>query len=104
MVSKFLEERNAAIKRTKGNLVSLDILTVDPAHQGKKVGHALVQWGLAEADRLGFEAIVESSVYGKGLYEKHGFVFQKDVQVKVDGYPDRPTGAFAWLTRPKQSA
>jgi predicted N-acetyltransferase YhbS len=83
--------------------VSLDILTVDPAHHRKKVGHALAKWGTDEADRLGFEAVVESSVFGKGLYEKHGFVFQKDVQVKVPEFPDRPTGAFAWLIRPKQS-
>jgi hypothetical protein len=59
---------------------------------------------LQEADRLGFEAVVESSVYGKGLYEKHGFIFQKDVEVKVPGYEDRPPGAFAWLIRPKKQS
>lgn len=106
VLDTFVIMRNQALKERNGNVVNLDILTVDPAHQRKRVGHTLVEWGTRHADELGFDAIVESSVFGRGLYEKHGFVWQKDVQVVVPGYendPKRPAGSFAWLIRPKTS-
>lgn len=104
MTQLFLEERNAAIKQSNGNLVSLDILSIDPAYQRRGVGDALVKWGTAKADSLGVEAIVESSVFGKGLYEKNGYVFVKDVVLRAPGekWKDRPEGRFAWLIRPKK--
>lgn len=85
------------------NLSSLpDMLAIDPAHQRKKVGDTLVKWGLKQADELGLDAVVESSVFGKGLYEKNGFVFDEDVRVIVPGFEERPVGEFAWLERPKR--
>ncbi|KAK4635009.1 hypothetical protein CLAFUW4_00979 [Fulvia fulva] len=104
MVPIFLSRRNEALKRTNGNLVSLDLLTVDPVHQNKGVGQALVEWGTAKADSLDLEAVVESSVFGKRLYEKNGFVFKEQVEVAVPGEIDRAPGAFAWLERPKRSS
>lgn len=104
VMPRFVADRNAAKIRTSGNLVSLDILTVDPAHQRKKVGDALVRWGTKRADELGFEAVVESSPFGKGLYQKHGFVWVKDVNFEVPGFPHRQKGFYAWLERPKQSS
>ncbi|EME89491.1 uncharacterized protein MYCFIDRAFT_26280 [Pseudocercospora fijiensis CIRAD86] len=104
MAEIFVRERNAYIESTKGKIVSLDILTVDPAHQRKQVGDALVKWGLAKADELGYDAIVESSVYGRRLYEKNGYVWQKDVTIQVPGYEGkRPAGGFAWMIRPKRT-
>lgn len=44
--------------------------------------------------------MVESSVFGRGLYEKNGFVFQKDV--KVTGPNGENGGSIAWLIRPKK--
>ncbi|KAK4548609.1 hypothetical protein LTR36_009519 [Oleoguttula mirabilis] len=104
MTQLFLEERNAAIKQSDGNLVSLDILTIDPAYQRKGVGDALVKWGTQTADELGVEAIVESSPPGRGLYEKNGYVFVKDVVMRAPGeqWKDRPEAKFAWLIRPKK--
>ncbi|KXT04406.1 hypothetical protein AC578_3565 [Pseudocercospora eumusae] len=105
MADRFVQERNAYIECVKGNVVSLDILTVDPAHQRKRVGDALVKWGLARADELGYDAIVESSAFGRRLYEKNGYVWQKDVTVQVPGYEGkRPAGGFAWMIRPKRTA
>ena len=102
MAGVFIEERNAAIARTKGNLVSLDVCAVDPKFQRKGVGHALVQWGANKADDMGVEGVVESSIFGKGLYEKHGYVFVKDVQLQTPlQWADRPVQEFAWLVRPK---
>ena len=103
MTGIFLAERNAAIRASAGNLVSLDILTIDPKYQRRGVGNELVKWGTNQADELGVDAVVESSVYGKGLYEKHGYVFIKDVQMRgPDRWRGRDAGAFAWLVRPKR--
>lgn len=58
----------------------------------------MVGWGIRKTDELGFDAIVESGFLGPGLYEKHGFAWQKDVQVVILGYEndsERLTGSFA---------
>jgi len=103
MIESFLELRNAAIKKSNGNLLSLDILGIDPAHQRKGIGGALVSWGTHRADQLGVEAIVESSVFGKGLYVKSGFVFVKDVRIQPpEQWAGREAAEFAWLVRPKR--
>lgn len=67
MTAIFLGLRNDAIEKSGGNLVSLDILAVDPKYQRLGVGGKLVEWGTTRADDLGVEAVVESSVFGKGL-------------------------------------
>lgn len=99
----FLKTRNAAIVRTGGNLASLDILAIDPESQRQGAGGALVAWGLNKADGLGIESVVESSVFGKGLYAKHGFVFQKTVQVRPESerFAGKTGGEFAWFERAK---
>lgn len=102
MVLKFLSWRNAALQRTGGNLSGINLLVIDPVYQRKGVGDALIKWGLEKADKLGHEAVVESSRFGKGLYLKNGFIFQEDAKVEVPEFPDRPVPEFAWLVRPKQ--
>ncbi|CAK3896487.1 GNAT family acetyltransferase like [Lecanosticta acicola] len=99
----FVARRNEAVQRTGGNVVSLDILAIDPAHQRKGVGDALVKWGVKKADELGLESVVESSPFGRGLYAKNGFVFQEDCKLEVPEFPDHPPPEFAWMTRPKQT-
>ncbi|KAH9830691.1 GNAT family acetyltransferase like protein [Teratosphaeria destructans] len=100
-VNTFLEDRYDAIKTRHGNLVSLDILAIDPAYQRRGVGGALVRWGTDKADELGVETVVESSVFGKGLYEKHGFEFVK--QQDLRGWRTQPVASYAWLIRPKKA-
>jgi GNAT superfamily N-acetyltransferase len=53
--------------------VYLDVLAVDPSHQGQGIGKALLQWGLDEADRLGLVTFLESTNEGRPLYDKYGF-------------------------------
>ncbi|KAF2212425.1 hypothetical protein CERZMDRAFT_41581 [Cercospora zeae-maydis SCOH1-5] len=104
LMDSFLQERNRAIEERKGTLMNLDILTVDPKWQRKGVGDALVKWGTEEADRRGVDAVVESSPFGRRLYEKHGFVWVKDVVVDVEGkeWEGRPKGGIAWMVRDKR--
>ena len=98
---KYLSERHAAIKETNGRLASLDILATDPAHQGRGVGSALMDWGIRKADELGVDAVVESSVSGRKLYEQKGFEFVKMVECTFSGrWSERPVQSFAWLVRP----
>jgi len=57
--------------------VYLSILAIHPDHQRKGAGIAGLQWGTDKADELDLPAYLESSVMGKGLYEKFGFSFVK---------------------------
>lgn len=102
LMTEFNRDRVAYLKSTNGNAVNLDICVIDPKYQRMGVGGLLVEWGVAKADELGFDAIVESSVYGKGLYEKHGFVWQKNVTLPLpEQWKGRPESSYAWLVRPK---
>lgn len=98
----FLKHREGHLAKTNGNMVSLDICAVDPDHQRKGVGGKLVSWGTAKADELGVDAVVESSRFGRGLYEKHGYVFVEDVTLPLpERFATRPPSTFAWLVRPR---
>ena len=99
----FFSSRRDAITMSKGNIVCLDILAVEPIYQKKGIGSAMVAWGTAKADELGLECVVEASQDGRRLYEKYGFIFVKDVVVKVPKRwaPRRDTD-YAWLVRPSK--
>ncbi|KOS22034.1 hypothetical protein ESCO_001887 [Escovopsis weberi] len=51
----------------------LKLLHTDPEHQRRGAAGMLLDWGTAEADRLGLESYLESSPQGYGLYLKYGF-------------------------------
>ncbi|HEY5941816.1 MAG TPA: GNAT family N-acetyltransferase [Solirubrobacterales bacterium] len=75
----------------------LAVVGVRPEGQGRGLGTALLRPGLAEADRLGLPAYLESSsIRNVPLYERHGFEVTEEVQ--LPGGPPvwlmwRPTGA-----------
>lgn len=103
LLDEFLAVRGAFIEKTGGNVVCLDICAIDPDHQRKGIGGKLVAWGTQKADEMGIDAVVESSVFGKGLYEKNGYVFQRDVELPVpEKFAHRPKSRFAWLIRAKR--
>lgn len=104
LMTEFNRDRMTYLKLTNGNAVNLDICVIDPKYQRMGIGGLLVEWGINKADELGFDAIVESSVFGKGLYEKNGFEFKKDVTLPLpDKWADRPKSRYAWLVRPKKA-
>ncbi|KAH6609892.1 hypothetical protein Trco_003238 [Trichoderma cornu-damae] len=53
--------------------VYLKLLHTDPDHQRRGAGGMCLQWGTAEADRLGLVSYLEASEEGRPLYEKYGF-------------------------------
>ena len=103
LMTVFIEDRTSFVQSKNGNAVNLDILVIDPKFQRMGIGGKLVAWGTDRADELGFDACVVSSVFGKGLYEKNGFVFQKDVTMRLpEQWEERPKSRYAWLVRPKK--
>jgi hypothetical protein len=65
----------------------------------------LVKWGTELADKLGFTAVVESTPYGRGLYESEGFQFvdcwETRLPEKWEGIRGRQK--FDWLVRPAKT-
>ncbi len=60
----------------------LPIIGVDPAHQGKGLGSALMKAALARIDEAGLPAYLESSnPRNISLYERHGFEATGEIQV-----------------------
>jgi GNAT superfamily N-acetyltransferase len=74
----------------------LQFLGVDPAHQGRSHGSALLRATLARADRDGRPAYLEAtSRRNRAFYERHGFRCVADLVL-----PDGPT-AFAMWREPR---
>lgn len=100
MMSSFYQTRHAELRAAKGSLVCLDICAVDPNHQKKGIGGKLVDWGVQKATEMGVDAVVESSIQGRGLYQKHGFIFVREVEVDAgDHFSDHPKASFDWMIR-----
>ncbi len=60
----------------------LPLVAVDPAHQGKGIGSALMKAALQRCDEAGFPAYLESSnPRNVSLYERHGFEVMGQIQV-----------------------
>ncbi|HVD39966.1 MAG TPA: GNAT family N-acetyltransferase [Solirubrobacterales bacterium] len=77
-------------KHPKEPHLYLAVVGVRPEQQGKGLGSALLQPGLAHADRLGLPAYLESSSpRNVPLYERHGFEVKEEAQL--------PQGPPMWL-------
>ncbi|KUJ14247.1 uncharacterized protein LY89DRAFT_708670 [Mollisia scopiformis] len=98
---EYLIPRRRAIKASGGNLLSLDLLTVDPQYQRRGAGRLLVKWGTALADELGFMAVVEATEQGRGLYESEGFKAIDHWQTRLpEKWAGRGKQGFLWMVRP----
>jgi len=51
----------------------LKLLVVDPAYQRRGIGAALLDWGIAKAQKDGLRLALLSTKAGKRLYEKKGY-------------------------------
>ncbi|CAG8953782.1 hypothetical protein HYFRA_00006673 [Hymenoscyphus fraxineus] len=99
---EYLLPRRAAIRESGGNLMSLDLLTVDPEFQRRGAGRLLVRWGTALADELGCTAVVEATDCGVGLYQSEGFEDRGRWETRLpEKWEDsRGKQRFTWMVRP----
>jgi len=59
----------------------LAMIGVDPAYQGRGLGGALLNHGLAISDKSGLPSYLEATSEGnRRLYERHGFVVVNEIQ------------------------
>lgn len=72
-------------------------IVVDPAHQGRGVGSALIGWGTAQADRWDRACWVHASEVGSLAFARHGFVPDRDLAIDLAPYAP-PGNRRAWGT------
>ncbi|KAF2110668.1 acyl-CoA N-acyltransferase [Lophiotrema nucula] len=103
MFSQYLVPRRKAFKEYGGNVVSLDLMTIDPKYQRQGAGRALLKWGTNIADELGVDTIVEATAYGLGLYASEGFEVQyKWTTPMPEKWAGRETQSYWWMIRSKR--
>lgn len=79
--------------RVPAHIWYLDAIGIDPAHQGRGIGGALIRHGLAASEAAGVDAFLETGVEGNvPLYERFGF------RVVEEGEPT-PGGPHIWFMR-----
>ncbi|UPX11704.1 uncharacterized protein EKO05_0002296 [Ascochyta rabiei] len=96
----FLAPRQKVIEETDAHLVALDMLIVDPAYQGMGAGRKLVRWGLARADEMGVDAVVEGSDRGRRLYASEGFDGPHYIVPVPEKFAARRKQTYWWMRRP----
>ncbi len=66
----------------EGDIWYLPLIAVDPAHQGKGLGAALMKAALQQCDDAGLPAYLESSNQRNiTLYQRHGFEIMGEIQL-----------------------
>ncbi|MCJ1281217.1 hypothetical protein MMC26_000535 [Xylographa opegraphella] len=96
--------RARAVERAGGKLLLLHLLCVDPTRQRGGAGTALMQWGTKIADENGVEAILESTVAGRHLYEQNGFcVVEKMEWDMPDKFAGRAKPELFYMRRPART-
>lgn len=56
----------------------LFIIFTHPDYRRKGVGQQFMDWGLAKAQDLGFDFYLDSTPYGRPLYEANGFSYLEE--------------------------
>ncbi|MCJ1404733.1 hypothetical protein MMC11_007959 [Xylographa trunciseda] len=93
--------RTGAVEAAGGRLLLLNLLCVDPACQRGGAGTALMRWGTRIADERGVEAILESTVAGRHLYEQNGFRVVEKMEWDVpEKFAGRATPELFFMRRP----
>lgn len=104
IMSHFSQQRSNVVASHGGNVLHMNHLAVSPHYQRQGIGGQLLAWGFRLADEMGLQAWVWSSAMGRGLYEKHGFLFQKERTIEVpERFATRKSFVYTFLIRPCQS-
>ncbi|KAK6854640.1 hypothetical protein PG995_009733 [Apiospora arundinis] len=63
----------------------------DGSRRRQGVGQQFMKWGMKKADELGFDFYLNSTPYGRPLYEANGFRYlEENVNIPVaEGIPDK---------------
>ncbi|KAH0499514.1 hypothetical protein TgHK011_006706 [Trichoderma gracile] len=74
-LQRILKEDHQATFGDRGlkDVWHLDFIGVDPEHQRKGIGKALLSWGMEEATRAGRACYLMATPQGRPLYEAAGF-------------------------------
>ncbi|TFB02742.1 hypothetical protein CCMA1212_005381 [Trichoderma ghanense] len=84
-----------------GEMDHLKLLHTDPDHQRRGAGGMSLQWGTAEADRLGLVSYLEASEEGRPLYERYGFKEVGRIVVDLSRWGGtEPATAYLMLREP----
>ncbi|KAM0145519.1 hypothetical protein ACHAPG_011582, partial [Botrytis cinerea] len=87
MRREYLIPRRKAIEDSGGNILSLDMLTVDPKYQSRGAGRLLT--------------VVEATESGRPLYESEGFQYIDRWETRFPPkWESRDKQQFLWMTRP----
>lgn len=82
--------------RKYANLV---LLAVHPKYHHRGVGTLLLKRGLENADRLHLPVYLDSSIYGKALYEREGFKAMREFPFDGRQYGGRSKGQHWCMAR-----
>ncbi|KAK5168951.1 uncharacterized protein LTR77_006260 [Saxophila tyrrhenica] len=80
--------------------MTLKLLATSPGHHRRGAGSLLLKHGLEKADRVGLPVYLATGVTGKPLYERFGFVYQRDMPINCLEYGGRSNGRHWCMLRP----
>jgi GNAT superfamily N-acetyltransferase len=80
----------------------LSLLFTHPDHYRRGAGKLLTRWGTEKADEVGVECYVESSIEGKSLYTREGFVESREVAFSMKEYGEEEDDVLCFMVRPKR--
>ncbi|KAI1445422.1 acyl-CoA N-acyltransferase [Annulohypoxylon stygium] len=87
-VEKALQNHSAPRSR-KTKRRDLFIIFTHPDYRRKGVGQKFMDWGMKKADELGYDFFLDSTPYGRPLYEANGFVYiEENVNIPKTDNPD----------------
>jgi GNAT superfamily N-acetyltransferase len=78
----------------------LSLLFTHPDHYRRGVGRLLTRWGTEKADENGLDCYIESSVEGKPLYVREGFVERREIAFSMKEYGDEEDDVLCFMVRP----
>ncbi|KAI8630811.1 acyl-CoA N-acyltransferase [Xylariaceae sp. FL1651] len=69
--------------------VYLFIIFTHPHYRRKGVGQLFMDWGMKKADELGVDFFLDSTPYGRPLYEANGFTYiEENINIPTTDDPD----------------
>lgn len=104
LADRYTQRRRQALHSANGQMFALTHLAVHPNHQRLGAGSLFVRWGTEQADMLGLECCVESSLRAEQFYAGHEFVAVERCSFPPSGdevrWKDKAVQEYVWMIRP----